>query len=95
MKIYRAYCLFRAFVAVMLGGCAIKPAGFGPKVEGIREAQNAAAAQKQSLATATETSRLTSAEIGKIKTLAGRSEGKADIILQWLDRQERKQHAAP
>ena len=90
--IYRTYCLFRAVLAVLLGGCSIRPATIGPRVQGIHEAQLAQQSQAVEIRKATASSALTSAEIAKLKTLAGRSEGKASVILQWLDRQERKAH---
>ncbi len=73
-----------------LAGCSIKPAAIGPRVQGIHEAQTAAASQQVSIEQAKASSALTSAEIGKLKTLAQRSDGKASVVLQWLDYQQRK-----
>lgn len=65
-------------------GCALHPARIGSRVQGIAES-------RQAVASAQESSRETSAQLAQIKTLAGRGDGKAALILKWLDRQDRKQ----
>ena len=71
------------FTALLCAGCAQRPL----HVTGIRESQQAVReAQASSVAT--------SREIARIKSLSQRADGKSDVVLQYLQYQERL-HATP
>lgn len=78
----------RLAICLLFTGCAIRPATIGHRVEGIGQARQMATAQQASIATATASSAVTSSEISRI-------DGKASVILQWLNRQDRKVHEKP
>lgn len=79
-------------LAILLAGCAVRPASIGHRVQGIPQAQAAQQAQAAAVAQAQASSAQTSAAIAQVKVLAKGSEGKSSVVLQWLNRQERKAH---
>jgi hypothetical protein len=82
--------------ATALAGCSVfappknRPR---PHVTGIAETRASAGRVQGSVAQAQASSAQASAEIAHLKSLAARSEGKSDLILKWLDYQDRKEHS--
>lgn len=91
-RLWKKICLAAALLegSCLYTGCnTIKPATFGPRVSGITETRQENTQIGNGLATIRQEDKLTRAEIAHLKTAATRSEGKASVVLQWLDRQER------
>lgn len=74
--------------ALLLAACAHHPAKPGLRVTGLTESRTA-------VASAQESSREASVQLARIKTLSGRGDAKATLILKWLNRQEQREHARP
>ena len=82
--------------AVLLAGCSVfappknRPR---PHVTGIADTRASAERVQGNVTQALVSSAQASAEIAHLKSLAARSEGKSDLVLRWLDWQDRKAHS--
>jgi hypothetical protein len=78
---------------LLLAACSsVRPARLAPHVTGIAETRASAGRVQGSVAQAQVSSAQAGAEIAHLKSLAARSEGKGDLVLKWLDYQDRKAH---